>query len=274
MTCSGSFVTSYFFWAMLSGLFVGFAISRLMRFLPMSDVKARHWKWIMFSFYLSVGIILALCAAFVPSSLCSVPRKLRVSQDFLDQRILYFAAAAAVAGLLGLRFKKAVGLPLVFVIAIGVVAVPILRQPWYRMEPGEPVAELRVLAFVDGKRSIEFTPRGGDTYFLQVPGTGITVEAAVLQASDYYFFIDKPQMYRLNGIAPAGSGAQVPVLANDQGDAAGRFQEWLQKIAQHLPGWEVKSLRAESLLLLPLFKYNVYLAGEDGPAVKLVQPQQ
>ena len=274
MSCSGSFASSYHFWAMLSGLFVGFSISRFLRFPASKDLKARHRKWIMFSFYLSAGVILALCAAFVPSLVCALSRRVRVSAAFLDYRLLYSAAGAAIAGFMGLRFKKAVGLPLLLIVAIGAGAVPALRHPWRRVEAGTPVAELRLLAITNGMRSIEFTSRDGDTYFFEISGNGITVEAEVLRTSDYYFFIDRPEMYRLKRVSDARGDDGIHLFTKDPDDAGGRFREWLQSLAREFPGWYVEPLLATTERLLPLFRYSVYLGGEEGAVIKLEQPKR
>ncbi|MBN1686567.1 MAG: hypothetical protein JW852_07915, partial [Spirochaetales bacterium] len=218
--------------------------------------------------------ILALCAAFIPSYLCSAPRRLGVSATFLDFRLLYFWVAAAVAGLMGLRFKKAVGLMLLLIVAIGVAAVPVLKHPWRRLESEMPVAELRLLGIKDGMRSIEFTPRDGDTYFLEIPGNGITVGAEALRTSDYYFFIDKPAMYRLKTVSAAGEGEAVQIFTKESHDTGGKLQEWLQNLARRLPGWEVEPLLATAERLLPLFRYSVYLGVEEGATVRLERPER
>ena len=273
MTCSGSFATSYFFWAALSGLFTGFAFSRLLRFPARTDDKAKNWKWIMFSLYLSAGVILAFCAAFIPSLLCATPRRIRVDNTFLDFRILYFAAGAAAVGFLSLRFKRAAGLPLLFIIVAGSAAIPALKYPWRRLSPEIPAAELRVLSVVDGKRSIEFTPHAGDTYFFELPQNGIAVEAAILRASEFYFFVDRPVMYRLESVSPFDGGDFVSFSSIGSSDAGGKFQNWLQNLALWLPSWEVESLSIRTEKLLPLFRYAVYLGGEEGPSIELVQPE-
>ena len=275
MTCSGSFITSYFFWALLSGLFIGFALSRILRFPARTDDRAKNWKWIMFSLYLSAGVILAFCAAFIPSSACTAPRRLRVDGAFLDLRILYLAAGAAAAGFLGLRFKRSAGLPLLFIAVAGAAAIPAVKYPWRRIDPEAPAAELRVLSIVDGKRGIEFTPYYGDTYFFELPPNGITVEAAVLRTSDYYFFIDRPVMYRLKSVSPFRGDKVVFLSSSESSGAGGKFQNWIQNLALRLPGWEVESLNIGAEKLLPLFRYAVYVGGGDGesPSIKLVQPE-
>ena len=272
--CSGSFATSYFFWAALSGLFIGFALSRLLRFPGRADEKAKSWKWIMFSLYLSAGVLLAFCAAFIPSSLCSTPHSFRVDSAFLDFRILYFAVGAAAIGLLGLRFKRAAGLPLLLIIVTCSAAIPALKYPWRQIHQDAPVAEFRVLSVVEGKRSVEFTPYAGDTYFFELPQKGIAVEAAVLRASDYYFFIDKPVMYRLQSVSPYGNRDAVFLPPSGSGEVGGKFQSWLQNLALRFPSWDVESLTIGAETLLPLFRYAVYLGGEEGAFIKLVQPER
>jgi hypothetical protein len=278
MTCSGSFATSFFFWTLLSGLCLGFAISRLVRFSGSSDEKAKLAKWTMFSLYLSAAVILAICAAFIPSSVCSQPRRLRVDTTFLDVRLLYLALGAAAVGLLALRFKRAAGLPMLFIVVVGAVAIPAVKYPWSALSADTPVAELRVLSAVDGKRSIEFTPSGGDTYFFELPGTGVAVGAMVLHTSDYYFFVERPAMYRLTHISPLvpDDGASVNLMSDGavSGDPGGKFQSWLQNLFLKLPGWKVSFLTIESDRLLPLFKYAVFLGGQDGPAITLVLPEE
>jgi hypothetical protein len=85
-------------------------------------------------------------------------------------------------------------------------------------------------------------------------------------------------MYRLTHISPLvpDDGASVNLMSDGavSGDPGGKFQSWLQNLFLKLPGWKVSSLTIESDRLLPLFKYAVFLGGQDGPAITLVLPEE
>ena len=273
MACSGSWAGSHFFWAFLSGCFMGFALGRLTMRIPQGDARSRNWKWVAVPMYATWGVLLALAAAFVPSSFCVEPVKLRVSPAFLDLRILYTFAAGVVPAFAGLRFKKSVGIPLLVVLSLASAMAVSLKYPWRRLETDRPVAEVRLLSISAGRRSIEFTPDSGGTYFYELDGPGVRIEVTTLVTSDYYFFTEKPAMYRWSSVGAAeGSGEHI-ALPNDR-DGNSRFQMWLQSIGESLPGWESRILALESDRLLPLFKYGIFLDGEGGPRIELMTPER
>ncbi len=273
MTCNGSFAGSFFFWATLSGCFTGFALSRLTRPAVRGSVLSHNWKWIAFSSYLSVGVLLALAAAFVPSSFCIEPVGIRVSPAFLDIRILYIFLAGLVLGFVGLGFKRAAGIPLLVILALVTTMAISITYPWRPVDRDRPVAEVRLLSIASGRRSIEFTPDSGDTYFYELDGPGIRFRVITLDVSDYYFFVEKPFMYRFDSVSAAGND-KVTVSLDNHRTAGSSFQKWLQHIGVMLPGWDAVPLTVEADRLLPLFRYAIYLTGENGPRIELVAPKK
>jgi hypothetical protein len=277
MACSGSFAGSYFFWAFLSGCFIGFAFGRLTARVPRGDVRSRNWKWVAVPMYASLGVLLALAAAFVPSSFCIEPVKLRVSPAFLDLRILYTFIAGLVPAFAGLRFKRAVGIPLLVILSLSAAMAVSLKYPWRRAEPGVRVAEVRLLSIAAGKRSIEFAPDSGGTYFYELGSPGIQFKVTTLVTSDYYFFVDRPFMYRWETISAAdgykvvAEGSRTSIALPNHREGGSSFQAWLQRMSEILPGWDSYILTIEADRMLPFFRYGILLDGEGGPRIELMK---
>ena len=104
------------------------------------------------------------------------------------------------------------------------------------------------------------------TYFYELDGPGVRLEFLTLRADDYYFFIDDPFMYRYVSISEY-KDEEVGPIPEGRG-----FQSWLIRLVERLPGIEVEPLIVDAERLLPLFTYEVRLAGTGSPSIVLAAP--
>ena len=261
MACNGAFLDSHFFWIFVSGLYTGFALSWITRSENKADNsnKKRSWKWVLFLGYLSLSVVLALAGAFLPSSLCTRPIRLSVSERFLDDRLLYMYGAAAGFGFLTSRFKRAGGIPGLFLLFITVLLILVLLLPWSATDEDGAIAQFRILSQDDSGISVELIRSGGDVTFQHLEGSAVQIHLDLLIAEDYFFFIKKPFLHRLagfvqqDGIEPVGPPARVTAQFWRKGMA------WLQERIHFVPGWDIRTVIISGESLIPLYRYGIYI---------------
>ena len=148
-----------------------------------------------------------------------------------------------------------------------------LRYPWGSLDVNTPIAEFRILAIQDNRKSVEFTAGCGDPVFVEIVGEGVTVGVRTLRTGDYYFFTDKPYMYRFAGLYSASSPEGTSDLSSRSVDNfATRYQRWIQRLATRLPGWQSELLEIRTERLLPFFKYAVFLGDDNDLRIELIRP--
>jgi len=103
----------------LAALFAGAAASRAtMRTGNKRDPgKARTRKWVVTCVYLSIAVVIGLVAVFVPG-----PEKMN------DVRLAWVAAVAVVLAFCALRFKRALGIPVIVVLVAAVLVLGLFLQ--------------------------------------------------------------------------------------------------------------------------------------------------
>lgn len=275
MACSGAYIGSYFFWAALSGAFLGFALSRVTRFATRygSPERIRSWKWIFFSIYASTSVILALAGAFLSSSLCKSPFRLGVSEEFLDDRIAYMFGASTVLSFFSLRFKRAVGILILFLLFVATIASGLMLYPWEAPMDNSPIAQFRVLSQDDEGMSVEIISSKHDSMFQRISGGGLQIHGLLLSAADYYFFIKKPFLIRLTGFSHMG-GKDPNNLPSSPGLGIWeRGRSWLQEQMSFVPGWRIRPVVITGEALVPLFRYGIYARDNFGLYIQLEESE-
>jgi hypothetical protein len=194
-----AFLSSPFPWVALAGLFVGAAVSRLTRRTANKrhPERARTRKWVFTCLYFSIAILLGLAALFLPR--LAAP-SLPWPATFLDIRLAWVAAAAAVLAFAVMRFKKSVGIPVV-VLALALVLVLGLFLQSIRAFTGEtPIATVRVVSAEKGIMRLELDPRGGEPVSLDLDGQYFAPIVKVVVFDDFFVFLGAKTWYRFEGM--------------------------------------------------------------------------
>ena len=271
MICNGAYIDSYFFWVGLSGMLAGFAISRITRSSATSRFpdRAKSWKWIFFSLYLSMSVVFVLAGAFLPSSLCKKPFMLTVSEDFLDIRLVYMFCCFAILAFLASRFRRAAGLPILFFLFVVGITVVLLLYPWNAADKSRPIAQFRILSQDDDGSAIELIRPNRDTIFQHIEGRGVQFHLDLLTADGYYFFMKKPFLHRLTGVSHLGGEDphNLPIAADFHFWPRGG--EWFQDRIGLVPGWHIQNVIIAGENLIPFFLYGIYIDNYFMPYLRL-----
>jgi hypothetical protein len=190
MSYSAALAGSPYPWLAVSALFLGAALQRATRrarprYLGDDPDKARTSKWLFFCLYLSLAVVAALGAIFVP-------RPFRLGQ----LRYLYFYAACAALFFLAFRFRKSAGTAtLLLLLAVAFTAALFLRS--LTGFTGETEIG-RVRVFRPGTAKLRFCPRG--PVILDLTGSYFAPVVKVVIFDDLFVFLGAKSWYRFEGL--------------------------------------------------------------------------
>ena len=178
-------------WVIVGGVFVGAALSRATtRTANRRDPeRARARKWILACVFLSVGVIMGLIAVFIPGS-----------AKILDIRLLWSAGIAAAVAFAALRFKKAVGLPVIAMLTAAIIVFGLFLQSLRAFTGETEIAAIRVIEAGAGSMRLELVPRGEPTVLLTMGGEYLAPIVKVVIFDDFFVFLGARTWYRFEGM--------------------------------------------------------------------------
>jgi hypothetical protein len=192
-----SFFLHPVFWLFLAGLFLG-AVAATASVLPRrrkDPAKFRRQRPT--KIYLSLsGAVACLSAALFASS-----------PDGLFPRFFLAMLAGALLAGLGLRFKKAAGIPLLLLCAAALVFGTQALSGWQTAGKTTPAARILVLGLEEDSAALSFTPKGARQTIIraalrQESGPGIKI--AVLRIPAAYPVLGAIPLYRIQALASLG----------------------------------------------------------------------
>jgi len=178
-------------WAILGGVFVGAAASRATRRTrnKPDPERAATRKWVLVCLCFCAAVVFGLVAVFAPG-----PSKI------LRPAYGWAAAGGAVAAFFALRFRKALGIP-VLVLAVAFVAALLLFLESIHAFTGETeIATVRVLSAEPTSLRLQLVPRGDEPVLLTMKGTSFSPIVRVVIFSDVLVFLGARTWYRFEGM--------------------------------------------------------------------------
>jgi hypothetical protein len=203
MASSVPFLGSPFLWVLLAGLFSGAALSRALRPVqsrrhfrggevgqPLApDDPRRTAKWMFFTLYLSLAVVMGLGAVFVPG-----PAR------FLDMRLLYLYGGSTLFFFLVFRFRRVMA-PVAVVLLVALVVTVLLFVQALSAFTGETeIAQVRVLSAGGGQMKLDILPERGEPVIVLMDGSYFAPVVKVVVFSDYFVFLGAKSWYRFEGV--------------------------------------------------------------------------
>jgi hypothetical protein len=194
MSYSAVLAGSPYPWLAACALFLGAALARASRrarprYLGDEPARARTSKWLFFSLFLSLSIVAALGAVFVPGP-----------TDLFQPRFLWFFAACAGLSFLAFRFRKSAG-TLTLLLLLGLVLTASLFVRSLTAFTGEAeIGRVRVLSARDARMNLELMPAHGEPVILEMAGSYFAPVVKVVIFDDLYVFLGARTWYRFEGI--------------------------------------------------------------------------
>jgi len=205
MSYSAALVGSPYPWLAVSALFLGAALQRASRrarprFLGDDLARARTSKWLFFSLFLSLAVVAALGAIFVPGP-----------NDLTRPRFLYFYAACTALAFLALRFRKSVGTVTLLLLLALVFTAGLFVRTLTAFTGETEIGRVRVLAARDAQMSLEVTPARGEPVILPMAGTYFAPVVKVVIFDDLLVFLGARTWYRFEGLSSYSQQKGDPV---------------------------------------------------------------
>jgi hypothetical protein len=175
----------------LGGLFAGAALSTATRRTQhrKDPERAAARKWILACLSLSVAVIFGLLAVFLPG-----PARI------LDPSLAWAAGISMVAAFLALRFRKAMGFPILALVIALVVAIALFLQGVHAYTGETEIASLRVIRVDSASMRLELVPRGGQPVLLSMKGSSFSPIVKVVIFNDLLVFLGARTWYRFEGV--------------------------------------------------------------------------
>src|SRR5208337_3841956 len=178
-------------WAVLAGLFVGAAAARAAtRTRHKKDPDRAHArKWVVACVLFSIAIVTALLGVFIPG-----PTKV------VDIRLAWAVGIAAVVAFGGLRFRKALGIPVLVLLVASVVLLGLFFQSIRAFTGETEIASVRVISVPSSSMRLEISPRGGESVLLTMDGVYFAPIVKVVIFDDLLVFLGARTWYRFEGM--------------------------------------------------------------------------
>ncbi len=186
-----AFVASPFPWVFLGAIAFAAALSRatMSTGRKAEPERARTWKWVFVCLYLSAAILLGLAAVLIPG-----PEKIR------DVRLAYLAVGAAGVSFFALRFKKALGIPVILLAALLVMVTGLFLRSLQAFTGETEIATVRVIGATDSRMKLELIPEKGEAKMLDMEGGYFAPIVKVVIFDDSWVFLGAKTWYRFVGV--------------------------------------------------------------------------
>lgn len=210
MGYSAGLIASPYTWLFVSALFLGAALQRATRrakprFLGDDPERARTAKWLFFSLFLSLAIVAALGAVFVPG-----PQKIK------DIRLLYFFLASTALFFLAFRFRKSAGLAVVLLAIALLFTVAMFLRSLVAFTGEAEIGRVRALSARGGRMKLELDTPREEPVILTMEGTYFAPIVKVVIFDDAYVFLGARSWYRFEGLTS---------FALEKGDTGQSFRQ-------------------------------------------------
>jgi hypothetical protein len=224
-------------WVILAGLFLGAALAsataRTSR--RRNPEQARTRKWVAACVLACIAVVLGLLAVFL-----SGPAKM------MDIRLAWATGAAAVISFGVLRFKKALGIPVLVLLILAASGIGLFLQSVHAFTGETTIATVRVISATGSSMRLELVPRDNEPVLLTMEGDSFAPVVKVVIFDDFLVFLGARTWYRFEGMTSFdASGRQAN--SDFQFPRASGISEMLwafvEKNERRLPG--VKSVQVE-----------------------------
>ncbi len=254
-----------FFWVTLSAIFFGASLARATRRVPKSLVRerARSIKWTLVTVYLSIAIVFSLCAVFIPG-----PEKI------LDIRIVYLFSVVSVVFFLVLRFRKAIGAPLLILSFIAVLSLMLFLQAFSSFTGEREIASVRVLEAANDTMKLEVTRNERETVIVSLKGEYFAPIVKEVIFDDWYVFLGAKTWYRFEGVTAFSfvkEGSKRVLKQTDTGyyfpfptGISERLYGYYEKYESYIPGVKTVQIDISAKRARKMATYSLLLQNDGG----------
>lgn len=191
MTLSRSFFSFPFFWVCLSAFFFGAGFSRVTRFVRADryNEKLKTRKWVIVCSCFSLCIISAICTLLLPGS-----------KELADIKYLFLFLFFAGISFIGLRFKKAFGIPVLFLFIFCFFIILLFFQSLTSFTGETEIAKVSMLSVQKNFMTMDLVFPDNRSEILELKGSSFAPVVKVIIFDDLLVFFGIKTWYRFVGI--------------------------------------------------------------------------
>ena len=202
-------------------------------------------------FTLSGAVIFFLLGLFLPGA-----------AKILDKRLLYWFVGIVLIGALGFRFRKSIGLPLLFLTSLVILFFLIGTYPLTCFSNNDPVFTFEVLRSGESYVMVEKQNDDRKALHLEIPGTSASAELGMIHTEDYYFFMKNRHAYTAPKFNPSSGETGEPESPQDRFSRS--FLQWIAKNQDILPGIRFETLTSEQKEIRLYKTYSIAITEMNG----------
>ncbi len=259
------FGESPFVWVALSALFFGMALSRsTFRVRTAEDPhRARAIKWSFVSIYLSVFILLGLCAVFIPG-----PEKI------VNEKLLYLFGGVSVLSFLAFRFKRSLGSLIFFSVFLFILATFFFLRNFNAFTGETEIAKIKILDVNEKTMRLDIVQGENSEVIITLKGDYFAPIVKEVIFDDYFVFLGFKTWYRFLGVTSfsfvkengrmvlkqMGSGYY---FKNPHGISEDVYQ-FFEKYEGHIPGVKTVQVDLSAKRARKFGEYSVRIQNDGG----------
>jgi len=248
-------------WALLAGLLVGAAVARACaRTKHRRDPdRARTRKWVVACMLLSLAIVVGLLGVFIPGP-----------SNVVDIRLAWAAGCAAVVGFAALRFRRAIGIPVLVLLVASAVLFGLFFQSIRAFTGETEIASVRVISVAGSSMRLELQPRAREAVLLTMDGVYFAPIVKIVIFDDLLVFFGAKTWYRFEGMTSFDANLR-------QGTSDFRFPQpsgiserlWgiFERYEARIPGVKTVQIEMPSKRAVEFATYRIMVQNDGGVEV-------
>ena len=229
--------------------------------------KIKNRKWIIVSVFFSFTILSAMCALFIPGS-----------KGLLDINVLFIYIFFIAIFFLGFRFKKAAGIPLLFLFIFCFLIIVLFFQTLTSFTGETEIAKLHVLKVKENEINMELVLPDNRYKMLKIKGEYFAPVVKVIIFEDFLVFFGAKTWYRFTGIMtfPKENESEILMpmesfnLEKEYGISRNIYQ-FIEEYEEFIPG--IKSVQREVVQkkAKKLTSYSIRVQNDGGVIVEITE---
>jgi hypothetical protein len=255
-------------WLLFSALFTGASLSRATRRTavpgdPGLAERARTLKWVFFSLTVSLALLFALCAVFIPGP-----------AGFGRPPQLFFHLAASGIFFLAFRFRKSFGIVILILLLAFAVTLFLFVQSLTAFTGETEIARVRVLGLGgeggeggEPAMTLELTSAEAEPRVLRLGGVYFAPVVRVIIFEDYMVFLGRRSWYRFEGLTSFDEDFRqqdIELFSSHSFGISKRLWDFYELHETRIPA--VKSVQVEMDLkkVREFYSYSLMLQNDGG----------
>ncbi|MBN2535068.1 MAG: hypothetical protein JXB88_19460 [Spirochaetales bacterium] len=258
-----------FFWVCLSAFFLGAGFCRITYFIKRNKEREKHEnrKWVMVCIFFSISIIFAMCALLFS-----------VSKEIVHMKNLYLYLLIVVISFLGLRFKKAFGIPVLFLFIFCFLIMLLFFQSLTAFSGDTMIAEIHMLSVKEKFMTFELVFPDNSYRVLSMKGTYFAPVVKVIIFDDLLVFFGIKTWYRFAGITAFERDKEKEILSltdtfklHEKPGISKNLYNFFEEYEEYIPGVKSVQIEVTQKKAKEFTRYSISVQNDGGIIITIIK---